>query len=587
MHRRLEILKNKIDICLAPFSFPGSRLLLQKHAERDSLYIRLAERLVSIFPGIESYLSRDPYIDDLIFIDEQSQPLDFKIITYPHLIIFKTRLGNFQIMFDDIETIIICLPNHQECGIKFKMQADNWHSFENKVTIHSYRDLTYLTNATIYTNQITRKNSQCKVEFKVLTGTDSIIQLTTNSTDSKISASSVNPQLLKTKAEEGWLYWLKKIPDTVNEKYKEKYFYAWWVLLNNMLSPRENITHEMLVPSKKSYIGVWLWDNAFHAIALRHLDPDLARNQIRGVIAHQLPNGMLPDAIFDDGIVYEIDHPFKNYVTKPPILAWAALKIHEIKPDNNFLEEIYEPLVKWNTWWFTHNGSDEEGIVQYNHPYSSGMDDHPTWDFPFPIKSPDINAYLVVQMQSLAKISEIINKKPEAAAWQNKSNILQEKIIDYFWDEVEGSFRVFHDQQQIHVSSVLNLFPIISGGLGHCINQSILDHLNDPAEFGGEFIIPTVARNDPKFSPDSMWRGPVWVNINYLFIEALIQLDKIEFAEMLIKKTLDIINDNDGIYEYYNATTGKPGMKAAVSFSWTAAVFIDLVIRFSNQRSIN
>ena len=34
-------------------------------------------------------------------------------------------------------------------------------------------------------------------------------------------------------------------------------------------------------------------------------------------------------------------------------------------------------------------------------------------------------------------------------------------------------------------------------------------------------MLPTVARNDPAYNHEAMWRGPVWANINYFFIEAL------------------------------------------------------------------
>jgi hypothetical protein len=38
-----------------------------------------------------------------------------------------------------------------------------------------------------------------------------------------------------------------------------------------------------------------------------------------------------------------------------------------------------------------------------------------------------------------------------------------------------------------------------------------------------------------------------------------------------------------GIYEYYNAETGKPSANAADAFGWTAAVFIDLAIQASRS----
>src|SRR5690606_2498622 len=131
---------------------------------------------------------------------------------------------------------------------------------------------------------------------------------------------------------------------------------------------------------------------------------------------------MLPDAIFDEGVVSEIHHPIHARVTKPPVMAWAALKLYKTDNDIEFLKEIYEPLKRENAWWFEHNDDDKDGIVQYTHPYSSGLDNSPLWDFEMPVESPDINTYLILQMNALAEIAKLLGKHDEAAIWKNKSD---------------------------------------------------------------------------------------------------------------------------------------------------------------------
>jgi glycogen debranching enzyme len=96
-------------------------------------------------------------------------------------------------------------------------------------------------------------------------------------------------------------------------------------------------------------------------------------------------------------------------------------------------------------------------------------------------------------------------------------------------------------------------------------------------------MIPTVSRSDPHYDPDTMWRGPVWVNINYFFIEALRQVGRNELARELRKKTLDLVMGQPSIYEYYSSETGEPPATAADIFGWTAAVFIDLAIQASYE----
>ena len=95
--------------------------------------------------------------------------------------------------------------------------------------------------------------------------------------------------------------------------------------------------------------------------------------------------------------------------------------------------------------------------------------------------------------------------------------------------------------------------------------------------------MPTVARNDPTFDPDTMWRGPIWANINYLFVEALQRIGEDALASELRDKTLKLIMAQTGIFEYYNSETGVPPLTAGGMFSWTAAVFIDLALQASNR----
>jgi glycogen debranching enzyme len=338
-----------------------------------------------------------------------------------------------------------------------------------------------------------------------------------------------------------------------------------------------------MVPSKASYVGAWLWGSALHAIAYRHIDPELARDQIRVMLAQQMPDGMLPDAIFDEGVVTEIDHPIHGRVTKPPILAWSVLKVHEAEPDLDFLKEVYEPLQLENQWWFGQNDSDEDGIVEYTHPYSSGLDDSPLWDVGMPVVSPDINTYLQIQMTSLGAIAEAIGRAEEARQWQEKADALADRMLSNLWDEEAGIFRAMYDRKSVPVLTPFNLLPLWMGNLPEKHTERIIEHLRNPDEFMGKFMLPTVAYKEQLFDPHKMWRGPVWANINYFFIEALQNIGRHELASELRERTLEMISSQPGISEYYDSLTGIAPPTAIPAFGWTAAVFIELAIQASRE----
>jgi len=163
--------------------------------------------------------------------------------------------------------------------------------------------------------------------------------------------------------------------------------------------------------------------------------------------------------------------------------------------------------------------------------------------------------------------------------WRRRSKAIVQRMIKDFWDPQAGLFWALKDEQPVRVVTPFNLYPLWTGQLPADIRAALLAHLTNPEEFWGPYILPTVARNDPHYNPEVMWRGPVWANINYFFIEALRQVQEHALADELQARTLAMIMAHKDIYEYYNAETGAPPPRAANIFGWSAAVFIDLAIQ--------
>ena len=184
-------------------------------------------------------------------------------------------------------------------------------------------------------------------------------------------------------------------------------------------------------------------------------------------------------------------------------------------------------------------------------------------------------------MQALGQIAAALGLETEAAQWAERSAVLLQKMILELWDKEAGLFRAVHNGNPVSVITPFNLYPLWTGKLPECIQNRLLEHLQNPEEFWGKIMLPTVARNDPKHDPETMWRGPVWANINYFFIEALTITGLQDTARELRDITLDLLMSTGGVFEYYSAQTGKPPVSATPMFGWTAAVFIDLAIQAS------
>lgn len=573
-----------------PFSERGSRIFVFRRA--SSLYIRLAERWTKWVEEVGDYRHRPPVIQDFVLSDAKGAPLDFTLTSYPHALVLATRLGEFWLTFADEETLYLKLPVTR-CGISFRAYARDGRTDrrggefkgdpEHRTTP---RNIAYTTNARVVSNEITSEaNGYRRVNLQVEALTESAFLL--NITPRLgFNRSVAHAENVLQAAETRWHAWFAAAP-AIAEEYAEQYYYAWWILGMGLLSPRFYLTREAMMPSAIHYVGVWQWDAFFHALAYQYVDQKLAENQLRVVLDHQREDGMIPDAVHDEGVVLRWKLPGiadEADVTKPPLIAWTALKLYTTSGNRDFLHEIYEPLCRLNRWWFEKNDDDRDGIVQYNHGFSSGLDDSPLWDDGMPVESPELNTYLVMQMDALAQIAEILGLADDATQWRARAEELTQKIITHFWDADAGVFWAMRDHQPIRVLTPFNLYPLLTGRMPRAICDRLVAHLKNPDEFWTRYPIPTVARNDPKCDPNKMWRGPTWVNINYLFIEGLLRAGYPDLARELRVKTLELLMRHNDIYEYYNPDTGDPPPHAASVFGWSSAVFVDLAIQASRTQ---
>ncbi len=123
--------------------------------------------------------------------------------------------------------------------------------------------------------------------------------------------------------------------------------------------------------------------------------------------------------------------------------------------------------------------------------------------------------------------------------------------------------------------------PLLTGRLPERIVDRIVAALADPRRFGAAWSVPTVALGDPDFSPDRMWRGPVWVNTNALVVEGLRASGHPELARELAERTVALVVHGGGPHEYFNPMTGEKAATATTAFGWSAALFIDLAVQLS------
>ncbi len=585
MHSPLTELRNRIDLTHIPFTDRGSRILVMKNGR--GLIIRLAERWYKLTRSISAYRQRPPIVEEWVFMDSRGVELETEVDSQPDRVVFHTNAGDFVLAFADQETLFLALPE-TSCGVRLRANMDLGQTDRRggvlRVTGDIRRNLAYTTNRVIIENELSPYDESGQtVTLRVNAGRGGMLINLTPRLGFNRYIQDTDDVLRKSRTR--WEEWFESVPPVLPE-YHLQYLYAWWLMAAGIISTRFFTTREVLTPSKIHYVGVWQWDALFHALAYRHGHARLAKDQLRILLDHQREDGMLPDAIHDEGTVTHLDFPIEADVTKPPLLAWTIWKIYETTGDREFLEETYEAAVRWINWWLRRNDCDGDGLCEYGHPFSSGLDDSPLWDGGMPVCSPDLNAYLVLQMQYLARIAAEIGETHDAINWDQRAAYLNERICQLLWDEEYGMYLARRNGESIHLKTPFSLFPLLTGILEKEKTDRLVKELFDPHSFWTKFPVPSVAPGETVFNPEQMWRGPTWVNVNYLLVEGLERSGYADEARKLRRVTLEMLMRLPDFYEYYNPLTGQPGTKAAPIFGWSAALFIDMALRETAERQV-
>lgn len=407
-----------------------------------------------------------------------------------------------------------------------------------------------------------------------------------------------------------WDEWFAKCP-IVRDDLQEMTAFCWWVLGANIVELPSLGDARAIVPSKIGYVGLWQWDAYFIAVGLRHGDPELAREQLSIAFRFPQPDGQLPDVVHELGVLATSDDlPESDRanlrragsqiadpsapvpLTKPPLAAWALRKVLDAADDPDFARAQLARVIASQDWWFAGSDLDHDGMPEYGHPYSSGLDDSPVFDGPLPTAAPDLGAYLVRQDLEIADLLARYEPDVDATRFRDRAAATQELLLR-MWDADLGRFVAYGGGpiggaearadgpsrgEELVSDTVLGLLPLLTGALPESIAAALREAVDDPTRFGLEWGLPTVAASDPDFSPERMWRGPIWVNTSVLVADGLEASGYADRARALREQTVALVIHGGGPHEYFNPRTGLKAETATTAFGWSAALFIDLAV---------
>jgi len=356
-------------------------------------------------------------------------------------------------------------------------------------------------------------------------------------------------------------------------------------LLGNEVSGKAWDPYLGIMPSLGTYRGIWNWDAAFHAVAVSHWDPELAHQQVEILFSKQLPDGSLPDVIYEDGRMV-------TTITKPPVMAWAVAVVDHRAPDDRWIAAMYPKLHRLGDYWLLHHGGQADGLFYYSDADTgseSGWDDSIRWDSGYQksqsddhrLYAIDLNCYMVSHYRAMAYLAQRLNKPEDAAHWRQMATDLATRINDRLWDDQLG-FYVDRDRVTGKPGPALSpagFMPLFV----HIASPERAARMAKLAALPDKFFpgMPTAAYDTPGYKSSAYWRGPAWLNTSYFALKGLRDNGQGALAASMRATLLAWVAHEPSLREYYDSKNGTGA--GAKAFGWSAAFTIAFVLDWDND----
>lgn len=350
------------------------------------------------------------------------------------------------------------------------------------------------------------------------------------------------------------------------QKWAETAEKAGYLLWASMIRKDGFLTREAMLMSKNWMKSVWSWDHCFNAIALSYGAPEMAWDQFMILFDHQDRTGLLPDSINDVHIVW-------NYC-KPPVHGWALRRIMRnmvLTPQQT--EEAYVRLARWTDWWLSFRDYDGDGLCEYNHGNDSGWDNSTAFSVLPPVATPELQAFLIIQMDVLGELARAMGREEDARSWEEKSGQMLQRLIGVLFAEDLPAVVRSGSRETVPNNSLL---PYISIVLGKRLPERIRSGMTEVLS-GDRFRSPhgyaTESLQSRDYRSDGYWRGPIWAPSTLLLLDGLSECGMNEEVKQTARQFVEMVSAS-GFAENFDAVTGE-GLRDR-SYTWTASVFLIL-----------
>jgi len=368
--------------------------------------------------------------------------------------------------------------------------------------------------------------------------------------------------------------------------------------------------NRIINPVSRTFSPDWVlfgWDTYFAAYMLSLNNKQLAYANAIAITKEITAKGFIPNNS-------QYGHKSEDR-SEPQVGSIVVREIYRKYQEKWFLKEVYNELLSWNRWRAANRDVDGY-LVHGTDPYDygnsksrsatlsgkmkaakweSGMDNSPMWDdaifdslnHRMLMADVGLMSLYIADCHSLSEIADILGYTNDAKELTARAEKYSKKL-ETLWDD---QFGLYLNKDLVTGKLSYRLTPTLFYPLlakVPSLNQAsrmMKEHFYNDKEFWGEFIMPSVARNDTAFNDNHYWRGRIWAPLNFLVYLGMrnynlpdAKKDMVEKSKSLLLKTW--VSERH-VCENYHAETGNGGEANTWSdafYHWGALLgFMDIM----------
>jgi putative isomerase len=336
------------------------------------------------------------------------------------------------------------------------------------------------------------------------------------------------------------------------------------------------------------------WDTYFASYMCAMFNKDLAYANAVEITKAITPDGFVPNYQAPFGVT-SWDR------SQAPVGSLVILEIYRRYKEKWFLNEVYDELLSWNLWWAktrdvggylafgSNNVPDSLRTIEKHNMQAAkyeSLDNSPLYDdiqfnpvtHTMDLADVSLMSYYVMDCNALSEIAKILDRKSDIPELRERSEKYAKKLMT-MWDEEEGIYlnkRLDTGEKSYRIAPN-NFYPMLAKVATQKQAGTMMQkQYFNPEKFYGEFMIPSISRDDPAFKDNSYWRGRIWAPMNFLVYLGMRNYDLPEARKDLVEKSMRLFmkswKENGSVFENYNSVTGRGDDKVSADpfYHWGA-----------------